>query len=511
MEQLRPAHDQDEIGVADSRIHRLNRGLHKGSRKASLGQFLTPAPVADLMASFFEGDLNNIELLDAGAGEGALTAAFVRFQCTRAARPNRINVTSYEIDPSLLGSLHTTLLRCERDCVGAGIDFSFRIRNEDFVFSAAETIRGGLFNPKAPQFNTAIANPPYRKIQSNSRVRAHLRTAGIETSNIYAGFLALIIKLLCPGGELVAISPRSFCNGPYFKPFRSFLLEAISLRRLHVFESRSAAFKHDQVLQENVIVHGFRGRTTPRDIVISSSSGRPDGTVRECIVAYEDVISPSDKERFIHLPTENGQSRTRSTMDMLPSSLNDLGLSISTGRVVDFRARGYLRENADEATVPLIYPCHFNGRFVEWPKLNSRKPNAIADTQRTRELLVPAGIYVLVKRFSTKEERRRIVACIYDPNRIKSLRVGFENHLNYFHANGSGILMNLAKGLAAFLNSTVVDQYFRQFSGHTQVNATDLRALHYPTRKKIEHLGSRIGDLGLSQQELDNLVRKELL
>ena len=57
-------------------------------------------------------------------------------------------------------------------------------------------------------------------------------------------------------------------------------------------------------------------------------------------------------------------------------------------------------------------------------------------------------------------------------------RAGFENHLNYFHENGEGLPLDLAKGLAAFLNSDAVDQYFRIFSGHTQVNATDLRNLH---------------------------------
>ena len=55
--------------------------------------------------------------------------------------------------------------------------------------------------------------------------------------------------------------------------------------------------------------------------------------------------------------------------------------------------------------------------------------------------------------------------------------MGFENHLNYFHKKGRGIDMPLARGLAAFLNSTLVDAYFRQFNGHTQVNATDLRSL----------------------------------
>ena len=160
--------------------------------------------------------------------------------------------------------------------------------------------------------------------------------------------------------------------------------------------------------------------------------------------------------------------------------------------------------------MPLIYPCHFNGGFVHWPKDNSRKPNAIISDERTCELLVPAGVYVLVKRFTAKEERRRVVACIYDPERIRAPLVGFENHLNYFHIQGHGMSMSLAIGLAVFLNSTVVDVYFRQFSGHTQVNATDLRMLTYPTKPALECLGHKIDDPGMPQPDLDGLVEQEL-
>jgi len=191
--------------------------------------------------------------------------------------------------------------------------------------------------------------------------------------------------------------------------------------------------------------------------------------------------------------------------------LAKLGLEVSTGRVVDFRAKQVLVREAQDDTAPLIYPCHFNGGFVQWPKPGGRKPNAIRDNEHTQELLVPGAIYVLVKRFTSKEERRRVVACIYDPHRIRAERVGFENHLNYFHARGRGLPMDLAKGLAVFLNSTLVDVYFRQFNGHTQVNATDLRNLRYPMRAELESLGRKIGDAFPNQADLDALVERELL
>lgn len=485
---------------------------HNDTRRHELGQFFTPQPVAECMASLFEVDWQELNLLDAGAGEGALSAALVRRLCasSRIHKPKRISITAYELDKEVIESLQATLCNCQRDCERADIQFSAHVYNEDFIAAAVPMVRGDLFASNSQRFNAAIVNPPYRKIRSDSETRLLLRSAGIETSNLYTGFLSLIFKLLVGRGELVAITPRSFCNGPYFKPFRQDLLETMSLRRFHVFESRSLAFNCDAVLQENIIFHAVKGIPKPRRVIVSSSSGAPDGLMTEREVPYEEMVSPTDAQQFIHLSEGEEHDNAGEVMGQLPASLPDLGLSVSTGRVVDFRARDFLRQHPARDTVPLIYPCHFNGGFVHWPKEQTRKPNAILNNSQTRELLVPAGVYVLVKRFTAKEERKRIVACIYDSSQIHAPFVGFENHLNYFHIDGKGLTMPVAKGLMAFLNSTVVDVYFRRFNGHTQVNATDLRNLRYPKREMLEKLGNEIEELGMTQDEIDTLVESAL-
>ena len=118
---------------------------------------------------------------------------------------------------------------------------------------------------------------------------------------------------------------------------------------------------------------------------------------------------------------------------------------------------------------------------------------------------MPNGCYVVTKRFSAKEERRRIVAAIHDEKSVPGEYVGFENHLNVFHQRGNGLPLILARGLAAYLNSTLVDQYFRIFSGHTQVNATDLRKLPYPSVAELKALGRRVTSKFPNQEEVDRL------
>lgn len=47
----------------------------------------------------------------------------------------------------------------------------------------------------------------------------------------------------------------------------------------------------------------------------------------------------------------------------------------------------------------------------------------------------------------------------------------------------------LCHGLVVYLNSTAVDEWFRRFNGHTQVNATDLRRMRYPDRACLVEIG----------------------
>lgn len=441
---------------------------------------------------------------------GILSAAFIRRQLFRDIPPQRIEVVAYECDKALVPGLEESYEACGIACRKKGVDFSVTVNNANFIAEGADMLRHDFFSKTPLLFDAAIVNPPYGKLSTASESYRLLRAVNAETTNLYTAFLNLIIGLLRPHGELVAITPRSFCNGPYFKPFRRRFMAEMSFNRIHVFESRTATFKHDNVLQENVILHAIKQDQQSRTIKVSQSAGGEGDTVRIRIFPANEIVAPGDPEAFIHIPTSAEHIAARDRVTHLGATLSSLGLTVSTGRVVDFRAREYIRQNIESGAQPLIYPCHFDGLFVACPKERSRKPNAILDNDQTRSLLIPAGIYVLTKRFTSKEERRRVVACIYDPSRVKAQHIGFENHLNYIHVNGNSLDMPLAKGLWAYLNSSTLDLYFREFNGHTQVNATDLRNVRFPTIEQLRNIGKHIGEDSLGQNDIDLIVTREL-
>ena len=447
--------------------------------KAQLGQFMTPATVARFMASLFSpSNIQTAFLLDAGAGVGALSAAFFDRWMIGEFGFGRVEATAYEIDEALADHLKQTLA-----VYTTQLDVNIQICNQDFIEDAVTSLQFLL----GPRFTHAILNPPYKKINSNSRHRHLLRQVGIETVNLYSAFVALAVALMRPRGQIVAIIPRSFCNGPYYRPFRKFILDRAAIRHLHLFASRDKAFKDDDVLQENVIVLLECGGKSDF-VTVSTSTDDHFDDYKAHVYPFDRIVSSDDREKFIHIPTSPENNLIESSPAFY-SSLSTIGIEVSTGPVVDFRVREHISDKPVPGSVPLLYPCHFVGQSIEWPSSRLKKPNALMLNATTKKWLFPNGFYTVVRRFSSKEEKRRIVASVVSPHSFDASSLGFENHLNVFHQEKHGLPEELARGLSVYLNATAIDDYFRRFSGHTQVNATDLRLLKYPTRDALVKLG----------------------
>ncbi|OBA45714.1 MULTISPECIES: Eco57I restriction-modification methylase domain-containing protein [Kocuria] len=460
-----------------------------GSITAEAGQVFTPRVAAILLASMLDlPDPKRLRILDPGAGTGILGAALVSL--IREARPGTsVELVAVERDSRLIPALGETLHE-----VDSLANVSASIIEADYLLDESGLLGGheALDDP----FDLVIMNPPYSKLAAGAPERLALRQLGVEAPNLYAAFMALGLSQLRPGGQLVAIVPRSFMNGTYFESFRRFLLNRSALRRIHTFESRNTVFRDSGVLQESVIVTlEAGGKPGPVDIGVSLTN---DPVPHHYTVDYEKVVLPTDVHKFIRIPDEHGED--------IPAdkTLAELGLSVATGRVVDFRARSYCLENSGDETVPLIYPGNFNSGVITWPRgMKRQKPQHFdARDDFSRKQVHAPGRYVVVKRFSAKEEPRRVVAAVWDGEGP----VAFENKTNVIGPIPDAAV---AIGLSIWLNSGPLDRLFRTFSGHTQVNAGDLRALPIPDEDTLRKWGCDREPELLGQDEIDRIVTEE--
>jgi len=471
--------------VTIDHIRKLTNTKLDPINKSKFGQYMTSNVIAEFMASLFSYGNADVKLLDCGAGIGSLTVA-----ATKKLK-NISSVDLWEIDPIMQDQLEINMQT---------LLVPFSIYKQDFIFGAVEN----LLSNKGERYTHAIINPPYKKINSNSAHRKELRKVGIETVNLYSAFLALTILLMESEGQIVAIIPRSFCNGPYYKPFRELILKECSIEHIHIFESRDTAFKDDDVLQENIIIK-LAKRKQSLSVEISQSTDQNFNDYQSKVIPFSEVIKPNDPELFLRINTNN-QSQDENNK-IFSNQLSELGLAVSTGPIVSHRMREFLEQYPQTDTVPLFYPHHFVNKQLQYPK-DHKKPNAIRFAPETQKWLMPNnGFYVIVRRFSAKEEKRRIVANVINPNEIDKEWIGFDNCWNVFHINKHGFDYETAMGLACFLNSTVLDDYFRIFSGHTQVNATDLRNMKYPSLENLRILGNKY-EVEMSQEQIDKLVEE---
>jgi adenine-specific DNA-methyltransferase len=467
---------------------RLFDAATSAAERKERGHFGTPAAIAKFMAGMFSSTSQEVlRILDPGAGVGTLSVGVC--QCVLKQETSRhLEFELWETDPNIELHLRRTMDHCRKVLRQAGHRMEYTIRTEDFILQNCQKT---LFQVgAAPSFHLAILNPPYYKVRKESAQARAMAHVVYGQPNIYVFFLAVAADLLLPGGEMVAITPRSYFNGPYFKRFRKWFFDRMMARQIHVFKSRTDAFREDEVLQENVILLAEKGGST-KDVLLTSSLGRDFHPVARCSVPYNQAIDDSNGDHIIRVTTNNFEREIVETLENLPDRFRSLGLEISTGPVVTFRSTAFLRKERSNDTAPLLWMHNVRPFLIRFPPKNG-KPAHIAVSADSMRLLVPARRYILLKRFTTKEEKRRLVAGIMETADSYSPWVGMENHLNYVYRPKSELTQAEAFGLAAYFNSALVDRYFRAISGNTQVNATEIRVMPVPDGPTLARVGGEV-------------------
>ena len=475
------AHDQHET------LTTAYREQTDDDHKKAWGQFFTSPSIAAFMASLLRPPTRSeVRLLDPGAGTGVLGLSAAEALIVR--HGVRVHLTAVEKEPGAVAALRKAAAAARARLGAAALHVD--VLDDDFL----ELDRPRLGRTALADFDYAIANPPYFKMSPND-------DRGGDAPNVYARFMEVAARMLRSEGDLCFIIPRSFAAGYYFRPFRRRFHAAMRLDHVHVFESRRDAFRTDGVLQENIIVLYRRTREPEPFVRISCSGGERDLDARFVHdVLRERALSPRDANAVLHIPASERDLRVMDRFASWRGDLASLGLEVSTGPVVPFRAEEHLRAERSKTTVPMLWLQHVLPGRVEWPLAGGfRKPEHI-ERDAPDKLLVKNRTYVLLRRFSAKEDARRLVAAPYLRGAIRAPLLGLENHVNFIHRKRGELAESEARALSALLNSALFDAYFRISNGNTQVSATELRALPLPEAGVLEAIAARLAH-GTSEED----------
>ena len=449
---------------------------------------MTPPTVAKYMANRLLQGLHKkvIRVLEPAAGSGNLVAAVFDYIAAQPQKPQKVEFVLYEIDSSMMKPLLALAKHMRREAKKLGFSVSCSIRQNDF-----------LLNIRDEKFDVVIANPPFFKLRKNDpRSIAHKHIVHGQP-NIYGLFMAACAQLLADDGRYCFITPRSWTSGSYFSELRKYLFKYLYLEAVHLFKDREAVFTNDRVQQEMMITCATV-KTSQDDVMVSSSSGIADlGNVTFTLVPIANVIA-NKKCRSVNLPLASSAC----SISNFQCTLETIGCRASTGKVVPFRATRWITSSASKNTVPLLWMRHVRRNEVVWPLKGDREH--IVCSEKSIKLLVHNQNYVLVRRFSPRDQEHWIMAAPLIENTNKEY-IGIENHVNYIHGVGVALTKYEVIGLAAYLNSRQVSLYFASRLGHTQINATDLNFLPVPCKEDLRRIGEKRQE-GVVQSEIDSLI-----
>jgi len=475
--------------MLDCIIERTNQyidSMPKKERKA-YGQFFTSKETARFMAELYNisDNKSKISILDAGAGSGILSCALIE-RLEQVASIQTIELTCYENDDNILELLKENLHTCQAN---SKKDIQIHIITDNYITSQYldfNHMLGGNSEPK--KYDFVIGNPPYMKISKNAPEATAMPEVCYGAPNLYFIFAAMGLFNLDSNGEMVYIIPRSWTSGAYFKRFRQYFLTEGKLEHIHLFVSRNKVFDKEEVLQETIIIKVKKTIQTPEEVTITSSQSNNDfDNLTFLTVPYNLVVSGNDY--YVYLVTDEKEVSVLERLHRFDKTLPDIGLKMKTGLTVDFRNHEILRDDAEEGAIPLFYSQHIKQGEVQFP-IQKKHEYVMTDQ---KGLMQDNRNYLFVKRFTAKEERRRLQCGVYLSKKYPQYKkISTQNKINFVDGLITEMSECLVYGLYVIFNSTLYDEYYRILNGSTQVNSTEINAMPVPDLDSIQEMGKKL-------------------
>lgn len=442
--------------------------------KKKYAAYFSPAALSNHMIEI--ADFQGGKLGDKGAGGGILSAsAAARHIISNCNKPTFISAN--EIIPQIRDFLKQSYNAVSNKAHALNKAFDVEI-NGDFIDLADTALAR-----KSGDYDNIIINPPYFKISPKSELNASIKQhLGFTVPNIYSGFMLISLHLLKPKGSLTALVPRSFFNGLYHKSFRHYIRKHYSIDTITRYRSRSNAFKYENVIQENVIVKFTKRAQVPKIKIFTCLD--PDSAPEHEMNLPSELLLNNDNDIFA-LPADLDELNAYTKTKRLPFKLKDFGLTLSTGKVVEYRHKQSLN-NSNAGAMFIEAKCLDTNHETYRKKYSKRSHgNALAVNEQTASILIDAQNLILLKRISSNSDKQRINCTVLRKIDCTSSKLAISNHIQYI----SGEALNdtdFALEFAKYLSSNDVEKCIRAISGTTQVNASDIDLIRFPSFNQNE-------------------------
>lgn len=270
-------------------------GERSPAERNARGQFATPPALARQIAAEASRRLGRgpIAFLEPAVGTGAFYAAILD-----QLGPEQINrAVGFEIDPTHVNH-----------AISLWNDHGLTIYDADFTAAQPPA-------SEHSRFDLIISNPPYVRHHHLSReTKARLRDAsqaagGVRLSGLaglYCHFMLLSHAWMRPSALGLWLVPSEFLDVNYGEQLKQYLLDSVSLQRIHRYDSEDVQFA-DALVSSAVVILANRA-PSERD-QIEMSLGGPLESPRETRLASRDELRRTPK--WTSLPTRRSSLNGR--------------------------------------------------------------------------------------------------------------------------------------------------------------------------------------------------------